>query len=95
MITPSIESLMEHSLMNKIINHGKKSFEDYSIVDVFKIIGCLSVNNLGTINFWKKSLKLVTDALEDSNNYKGFVGHDQKRFVVYLFQIFKNKPFPV
>ena len=86
---------MEHSLMNKIINHGKKSFEDYNIVNVLKILGYFSVQDLGTINFWKKSLKFVTDALEDSNNYKGFEGHYQKRFVVYLFQIFKNKPFPV
>ena len=86
---------MEHSILNKIINHRVKIFEDYSIVDIFKILGYLSVNNLGTINFWKKSLKFVTTALEDSHNYKGFVGHDQKRFVVYLFQIFKNKPFPI
>jgi hypothetical protein len=86
---------MEHSLMNKIINHGKKSFEDYNIVDFFKILGYFSVHDLGTINFWKKSLKFVTDVLEDSNNYKGFARQDQKRFVVYLFQIFKNKPFPV
>ena len=86
---------MEHSILNKIINHRVKIFEDYSIVDIFKILGYLSVNNLGTINFWKKSLKFVTKALEDSHNYKGFEGYDQKRFVVYLFQIFKNKPFPI
>lgn len=69
-ITPQIQSIFEKSLMNKIIKNGEKAFEEFKIVDVFKVIGYLSVNDLGTINFWKKSLKFVTNTIENSQNYK-------------------------
>jgi len=62
-MTPENESLLEKSIMFKIVKNGEKSFEDFRIVDVFKILGYLSVNEVGTINFWKKSLKFVTNAI--------------------------------
>jgi hypothetical protein len=46
------------------------------------------------MNFWKKTLKFVTNAIQDPQNYKKLSSDEQKKFVVYLFQIFKNKPFP-
>lgn len=54
----------------------------------------MSANEFGTINFWKKALKFVTSSIEDPQHYKNLSGSEQKRFVVYMFQIFKNKPFP-
>lgn len=61
---------------------------------MFKVFGYMSLNNMGTITFWKKCLKFITETIENSQNYKHLSGDEQKKFVVYLFHIFKNKPFP-
>ena len=59
-----MQSVLEKSLMNKIIHlTADKAFQEYNIVDVFKVLGYLSVNNLCTINFWKKTLKFVTSSI--------------------------------
>jgi hypothetical protein len=50
------------------------------------------VNNYGSIPFWKKSLKVVQEAFEDGKYLKSLTGEQQKKFVVYIYQIFKNKP---
>ncbi len=62
-MNPEAESVIERSIINKIVKLGDKVFYEFNIVNVFKILGYLSVNELGTINFWKRSLKFVTSAI--------------------------------
>lgn len=54
---------MEKSILSKIIKNGEKAFDDFKIVDVFKVLANFSQNDFGTINFWKKTLKFVITAI--------------------------------
>ena len=62
-MTPENQSLLQKAIIHKIIKFGVKVFEEFNIVHVFKILGYMSANEFGTINFWKKTLKFVTSAI--------------------------------
>lgn len=39
------------SILSKFIKNGEKVFDDFKIIDLFKLIASFSRNDFGTINF--------------------------------------------
>jgi hypothetical protein len=66
-------------------------FDRHDIVGVFHLLGEMSMRKVGSIAFWKRSIKFVTETLSQESLFIELSGDEQKKFVINLFKIFINR----